>query len=203
MIKKVMILSLLMISTANATQIDKLENKARNGDLESQYRIGIVYEFGKETPIDIETARYWYKKADKKGNIKAAARLGLIEYNYGNLEKAKEFFKKGATAEEKLPYSVFYYGKIIREQGNEDEGLKLIEYGAIKGVPQALYEWGIYLGSEAEKKSDYKAYIYLRLAEIKKYKKASIQTKKYKKNLSKKQVRSADLKIKEIYKKIK
>ncbi len=199
--KKFLLPLLLLSSALNAKTIEDIEAEARNGNVESQFRAGLVYEFGKKVPSDHQMAEYWYQKADKNGNIKASARLGYMSFEQKDYSAAKKYFYKGLDKENRFPYSVLFYGKILRIEGNDKDGLALIKSAAKSGVPQAMHEWAYYNGIEKKDENYYLAYIYSKMAEIKKYKEAKKYTRKYKEKLTSNQLKSADLNIKKTIKK--
>ncbi len=49
--------------------------KARNGDPNAQYRLGLIYDGGSKIPKDVEEARYWFSAAASSGHADARARL--------------------------------------------------------------------------------------------------------------------------------
>lgn len=51
---------------------------ANEGDRESQFYLGLLYETGRGVDVDIDTAVRWYKKAAEAGHGKAAYRLALL-----------------------------------------------------------------------------------------------------------------------------
>jgi TPR repeat protein len=52
-----------------------LQKAADSGSAEAQYNLGVVFERGLGTPIDIELARKWYKEAASQGFDKAIEKL--------------------------------------------------------------------------------------------------------------------------------
>jgi len=51
---------------------------ATEGDVETQYRLGRMYEMGLRAPCDKEEAARWYLRAAKRGHAKAQYRLGQM-----------------------------------------------------------------------------------------------------------------------------
>ena len=45
----------------------KLQRAARNGNVNSQVRLGKMYRYGREVSKDYEKAAYWFEKARSKG----------------------------------------------------------------------------------------------------------------------------------------
>jgi hypothetical protein len=59
-------------------EISKLLSKARNGNTESQLRLGMAYEYGLGVEADAKTAEYWLKTAAGFGDSEAQTQLGLL-----------------------------------------------------------------------------------------------------------------------------
>lgn len=82
----------------NNQDIKAIEEQALNGDLISQYNLGIHYLSGNNGyEKDINKAIYWITKAAKGGDSDAQYNLGVIyaEKEYGaiiNLNKAKYWY---------------------------------------------------------------------------------------------------------------
>lgn len=194
---KILLSAFFLFNSLNsfATTIDDLEEKAYKGDETSQFRLGLAYEKGtKELAADYQMAEYWYELAYKKGSVKAGSRLAFLEIEGGDLFAAKKYLKKGL--EEKFPYSVYLYGKIMIEEGNK-KGYEFIAFAAKRGVPDALYDYAIY---KAESDLFYQAYIYAKLATMKKNRAAYELASKYSRELSSSNLISANSKISKLYK---
>ncbi|MHB9146900.1 MAG: SEL1-like repeat protein [Candidatus Amoebophilus sp.] len=76
------------------------EKAAHQGDRESQFNLGVMYENGRRITKDVAKAFEWYKKAAEKGDVRAQCSLGNMYY-YGrgvtkDVVKAFEWFKKAA-----------------------------------------------------------------------------------------------------------
>ncbi len=77
------------------------EQRGKQGDAETQYEVGCIYEHGWwGIPIDIEKAREWYEKAAEQGKVEAQLRLaGMYEYGWPfkkDLKKAIYWYQKAA-----------------------------------------------------------------------------------------------------------
>tara|TARA_Y100000588_G_scaffold321228_1_gene352434 strand:- start:150687 stop:151340 length:654 start_codon:yes stop_codon:yes gene_type:complete len=190
--KSFLLILLSLISFSSIASVEKYEEKARSGDSESQYRLGLAYEFGRSVEQDVYTAEYWYDKADRQGHLKASARLGYLDYEAENYSSAKRYFAKGLKKGKEVYFSMLYYGKILRLEGDEIKGLALIKIAAQNGVPQAMSEWAYYNGYEASKKNYYSAYVYSKMAKVKKYSGEKDYTSYYKSKLTGNQISSGD-----------
>lgn len=207
LIKKIILfISLMLISlTISAKTIDILESKARSGDADSMYKLGLIYENGfnpkrgEFISSDINMSIYWYERADKLGIVRASTRLGVIYFNDGEYIKSSEFLKKGI--EKKEPLAFLYYSKILKIQKKLEEANKHLEYAVIKGVPEALYIFGKNKLDESNP-NYYQAYIYIKLSQIKGYNVSNDEIRSISENLSSKQLYVANIQIKKLDEKL-
>ena len=75
--------------------------KAKNGDVEAQFRLAKIYEVGfGELAQNFEAAFKWFKLAAENGHAEAQFKLGLMyEKGYGvtqNYKKAEKCYKLAA-----------------------------------------------------------------------------------------------------------
>lgn len=61
------------------SEVEALENKAKNGDAEAMYQLGTMYAFGLGVPRDLDKALHWLKKAAEQGYSEA----GLVLQDVG------------------------------------------------------------------------------------------------------------------------
>lgn len=54
------------------SDLQELMQKAQNGDADSQYELGNLYQNGEGVEMDIEKAIEWWQKAAKNGHKKAS-----------------------------------------------------------------------------------------------------------------------------------
>ncbi len=59
-------------------EISHLLSKSKNGDAESQIKLGFAYQYGTGVPQDLELAEKWYKTAAGFGNPVAQTLLGVL-----------------------------------------------------------------------------------------------------------------------------
>ena len=75
--------------------------RARQGDPESQLKIGQSYMIGENIPKDYREAMNWFKKSADLGNAEAMKNIGSIYYGGGSdfedYERAMNWFKKSAN----------------------------------------------------------------------------------------------------------
>ena len=83
-----------------ADQINALIEKAKSGDTEAQFNLGIAYYVGHGVKADLEEAAQWYRKAAEQGHAKAQFNLGIAYYfSWGierSLEEAAQWWRKAA-----------------------------------------------------------------------------------------------------------
>lgn len=69
---------------------ESYQKATEQNDVEAQYYLGLCYENGRGTEIDIEEAKEWYSKAADQGNVDA--QTGLFRCNTGIfMKQTKEF----------------------------------------------------------------------------------------------------------------
>ena len=57
----------------------KYLSKAKKGDIDSQYELASMYQFGRDTSIDLKEAIKWYKKAADQGHPSALSMLKALK----------------------------------------------------------------------------------------------------------------------------
>lgn len=85
------------IDKINEQQQVEFENRlksAENGDIFSQYILGMIYDLGKAgVSQDIKKATYWYTKAAEQGHAESQYHVGSLYYFSGN-EQIPQDYKK-------------------------------------------------------------------------------------------------------------
>jgi len=106
--------SRLELMKANEARFSKTGIRAIQGNVDSQYDLGNMYEKGIGTPIDYQQARDWYGKAAGAGHAEASFRLGLMYHEgAGTRRNDKTAFKWFRDAAEKGSTPAQYYlGKL-------------------------------------------------------------------------------------------
>ncbi len=118
--------------------------KARQGDVEAQYKLGEMYNYGEGTEVDFNRAVYWYKKSADQGNPNAQYNLGFMYY-YGkgtiiDDELAIYWYKK--SAEQGNPFAQYELGIMYRRgRYKEEEGEYWIKKSAAQGYKKAIKWW--------------------------------------------------------------
>ena len=85
-------------SPAENDDFMKLKRSAEQGNAEAQYKLGLMYDIGKEVDQDYQKAFKWYEKSANQGLASSQSRLGSM-YRYGkgvevNHAKASEWYWK-------------------------------------------------------------------------------------------------------------
>jgi hypothetical protein len=80
--------------------VKELRPLADRGDAEAQYRVGLMYEFGKGYPQDKAQGIAWFRKAAAQNHVAAQTELGIIYATGDGVAKdskqAVEWFQKAA-----------------------------------------------------------------------------------------------------------
>jgi len=119
----------LLASEDLIENFSKLNLRAEQGDVEAQFELGFMYDFGSGVEKDASKAVYWYQKAANQGDATAQFFLGSM-YDYGN----------GGEKDDTM--AVYWYKKAA-EQGNVSAQVVLgSKYykgeGVIKDISKAI-----------------------------------------------------------------
>jgi len=138
------IVCVLLSFSIHAKTLKDYERQAESGNPDSAFKLGIMYEFGLKDQVkpNLNKSIRYYEIAYANGEPKAAARLGVINYDRSNKKKAIEYFKAGAEEGESL--SEAYLGKILDESGKKETALKFYEKSVNKGNPYGKMFLGEY-----------------------------------------------------------
>ena len=88
---------------------------------------------------DKAVGRKLYKEAYEKGLKDSIYYMGVIEFEEGNLEKAREYFKESAIKENRAEAQIGYADK-LKEEGNIEESVKWYKKAAEQKEAGALIE---------------------------------------------------------------
>ena len=91
-----------------------LREKAENGDVESQFNLGIQYQDGKGVEQNFKEAVKWYRKAAEQGDADAQNNLGFM-------------YEKGLGVERDFDEATKWFHKAA-EQGDSDAQFNLGEH---------------------------------------------------------------------------
>jgi len=129
--------------------VRELQGPAEHGDAEAQYRIGLMHEFGKGYPRDMQQALAWLRKAANQGHEAAQVELGVI-YTGGDGVRADpaqavEWFRKAAqhgsaTAQYNLG---MMYAKGSGVPRDDVQAVTWIRKAADQGFALAQYSLGV------------------------------------------------------------
>lgn len=72
-------------------------SSAELGDSSAQVNVGYAYDVGSGVRRNRKRALYWYRRAFKAGERTAAANIGTIYRDKGNLQRALFWFKRAAA----------------------------------------------------------------------------------------------------------
>ena len=140
--------------------------KAKSGDVESQFRVGVDYQIGLGVDADAKKAVEWYYKAVAKNHSGAAGNLaGLLSSGTNvkpNIDEAIRLYRIAASANDRLSKLAAYnLGCVLLDRNRHDhtqrkpteaeqeEGVKWFKQSAELGVPEAMqrlsnaYRFGI------------------------------------------------------------
>lgn len=73
--------------TRPTTGLERLQRRARMGDAGAQYRLGVAYRDGHGTPIDYESAAFYFRQAAEQGDAEAQFSLAMRYYNGEGVNK--------------------------------------------------------------------------------------------------------------------
>ncbi len=98
-----------MVSGSRADlSLDPLQEAAEKGNAESQYQMGMLFEFGVNRPKDSVTALAWYMWAGAQGHVLAAKRSALLESRLtsAEAESARKIAERLAAPKKPVPETV-------------------------------------------------------------------------------------------------
>lgn len=155
------------LGNKNSFNFDEAQQKALQGDAQSQYNLGIYYEINK----NFSEAMKWYEKSASNSFEPAINELGNIYLDGNlvvkqNLEKAFEYYQKASDkgyldATNNLAY-MYDLGLGVKQ--DRIKAFKLYKI-ASKGSIRALYNLGLaYKNGEGTEKNLIEAYKYFDIA---------------------------------------
>ncbi|MFO1314728.1 MAG: tetratricopeptide repeat protein [Burkholderiales bacterium] len=132
-----------------ATATKELRPLAERGDAEAQYRIGLMYEFGRGYPVDKAQGIAWFRKSAAQGHTAAQQELGVIYTTGDGVPKddaqAVEWFRKAATAGN--PTAQFNLGLMIAKgAGVRQDDAQAVDWfrkAAAQGFAAAQFKLGV------------------------------------------------------------
>jgi TPR repeat protein len=148
-----------------ATALRELAPAAERGNAEAQYRLGIMYEFGRGVAMDKSKAMSLFRKSAAQGNSSAQVELGVIYATGDGIAqddaKAVEWFRKAAvqgnaTAQVDLG---LMYAKGTGVRRDDAQAIAWFRKAADQGLPLAQFKMGVaYENGEGVAKDEVLAY---------------------------------------------
>jgi uncharacterized protein len=68
-----------LATVPDPVNLEQLRVQASQGDVEAQYELGVLYEFGFQYPDHRVNAYVWYTRAAEQGHAQAARRLEVLK----------------------------------------------------------------------------------------------------------------------------
>ncbi len=101
----------------NQEKLTLIKGAADKGNMRAAVFLGDAYKEGKYVPVDADTSRLYYEKAEKLGSIKAKFILGkeAVEGQYANQDIVKGLNRIYQSAKAGYPEAQFYLGNIYYE----------------------------------------------------------------------------------------
>ena len=94
----------------------KYLSEAKKGDMDSQYKLATMYQFGNGTSMDHEKAIKWYKKASDQGHPSSLSMLNTLKGTEESYEPLDEEFDLARESE-----------RLARQREEEEAGLSIEE----------------------------------------------------------------------------
>ncbi|WP_350344001.1 SEL1-like repeat protein [Proteinivorax tanatarense] len=138
-------------------ELKQNSKEAEEGKLNSQFKLGIVYEEGKLVPQDKEKALYWYQKALSQKSLLARNRVvSLAESGYKNAQYVvAEAYELGRGVEKDLDKALVEYEKILYGDTEEIAALEKV-IALTERDAESQYNLGIYYHDKKNYKEAYK-----------------------------------------------
>jgi TPR repeat protein len=122
---------------------------AEQGESISQWRLGVLCEFGRGTPQDKDEAFKWYSKSAAQGVIQAQGRLGMLYHSRKDYSDALKWFRRAANNGDVL--AQWYMGYMFKNgegvSQTYPDAAKWFRRAANQGYFPAQYDLGcLYFG---------------------------------------------------------
>ncbi len=119
------------VQSLNSDQIEQLKHSAEQGSAESQFELGVLFEYGRGVEQDDLQAAHWYEKSATQGFPEGLYRLAiLLDNGWGQAINKERAFKLYKSAAEKGHTLAQHDVAIMYFQGS----------GVSKDIVQA-YKW--------------------------------------------------------------
>lgn len=154
-----------------ATASRELRPLAERGSAEAQYRVGLMYEFGKGYAADMAQALVWLRKAAAQGHVAAEVELGVIYTSGDGVTRddvqAVGWFRKAATqGNATAQYNLgMMYAKGNGVPVDDTQAVAWLRKAGEQGFTLALFYLGVaYENGEGVAKDEVLAYAHHALA---------------------------------------
>jgi uncharacterized protein len=132
-----------------ATAVKELRPLADRGNAEAQYRVGLMYEFGRGYPADKAQGIVWFRKSADQGNAAAQQELGIIYATGDGVPKddaqAVAWFQKAAKAGNAA--AQFNLGLMVAKgtgvRRDDAQAVALFRKSAAQGFTAAQFRLGV------------------------------------------------------------
>lgn len=151
--------------------LEELEPLAREGNMNAQYNMGVMYQDGDGVERDLTKAREWLSAAAAQGHILANFNLGVMYYAGEGVDQdlatAKGYFQRAADAGN--PNAQFNLGVMAYHGQNGPVDYKTaaeeFQKAAFQGMPDAAYNLGVmFIKGEGVEKNDVQALAWFKVA---------------------------------------
>ena len=134
----------------------ELMRKAEAGDVESQFRLGSLYDMGYGGPAMASETEKWYKLAAEAGHSEAQNSMGSIYQAEKRYTEALPWYEKAAAQNNALAINnlAYLYDEGLGVEQDREKARKLYLKSANLGEAQAMYNLGLMYGSEQLGKPD-------------------------------------------------
>ena len=158
-------------ATSSGSNFNEIEKKAKQGDAEAQFNLGVLYDIGKGVEQNHTKAAHWYQRAANQEHATARFNLGVSYYNgegvKQNHTKAANFFRLAAEqghAKAQFNLGALYYkGEGVAQ--NYTAAANWYRRAAKQGVAKAQFNLGaLYHNGEGVAQNYSEAYIWFSLA---------------------------------------
>ncbi|MEO8304802.1 MAG: tetratricopeptide repeat protein [Betaproteobacteria bacterium] len=132
-----------------ATAAKELRPLAERGVAEAQYRVGLMYEFGKGFAVDKPVGVSWLRKAAQQGHVGAQVELGVIYATGDGVPKedvqAAGWFQKAATQGDSIAqYNLgLFYAKGQGVKRDDAQAIAWFRKSADQGYVGAQFKLGV------------------------------------------------------------
>jgi len=114
---------------------------AEKGMAAAQYKLGLMYEYGRGVPKDLEEAAKWYARAAEQGYASAQYNLGFVHYSRNDLTGTTEWWSRAAErGDEQAMFSLgFIFAEGDRAPRDPIQAHMWYDLAAAYGSAEAAY----------------------------------------------------------------